>query len=109
MPQNSDLDGVGGNPSIYVVTRSNSTNDNTNYTTLDRNWDNFSYNKKIAVFNSGGNTGNGTGNVRSPGKGLNITTVANYNDGTDTVASNSPFNDPKTGNDKPEVAAPGMT
>lgn len=108
LPQNSDLDGVGGNPSIYVVTRSNSTNDNTNYTTLDRNWDNFAYNKKISVFNSGGNTGNDSGNVRSPGKGLNITTVANYNDSNDTVASNSPFNDPKTGNDKPELAAPGV-
>lgn len=108
LPQNSDLDGVGGNPSIYIVTRSNSTNDNTNYTTLDRSWDNFAYNKKISVFNSGGNTGNNSGNVRSPGKGLNITTVANYNDSNDTVASNSPFNDPKTGNDKPELAAPGV-
>lgn len=107
LPQNSDLDGVGGNPPIYIVTRSNSTNDNTNYTTLDRSWDNFSYDNNLVVFNSGGNTGNGTGNVRSPGKGLNIVTIGNYNDATDGINSSSPFNDPQTGNDKPEVAAPG--
>ncbi|HNP28103.1 MAG TPA: S8 family serine peptidase [Nitrospirales bacterium] len=95
------------NPPIHIVTRSNSTNDNTNYTTLDREWDNFSYNENIAVFNSGGNTGNGTGNVRSPGKGLNLITVGNYNDANDSISGTSPFVDPETGNDKPEVTAPG--
>ncbi len=108
LPRSSDLDGVGGNPAIHIVTRSNSNNDNTNYTTLDRNWDNFIYEENVATFNSGGNTGNGTGNVRSPGKGLNIITVGNYNDSNDTIAGNSPFNDPQTGNDKPELAAPGV-
>lgn len=107
LPQNSDLDGVDGEADIYIVTRSNSNNDNTNYTTLDRSWDNFAYDKKISVFNSGGNTGDGTGNVRSPGKGLNITTVGNYNDSNNTIVSDSPFNDPETGNDKPELSAPG--
>ncbi len=107
LPQFSDLDGVGGNPPIHIVTRSNSTNDNTNFTTLDRDWDNFVYNYNIPVFNSGGNTGGGTGNVRSPGKGLNVVTVGNYNDANDTISGSSPFNDPQTGNDKPEVSAPG--
>jgi hypothetical protein len=94
-------------PPIQIVTRSNSTNDNTSYTTLDRDWDNFVYDNRISVFNSGGNTGNGTGNVRSPGKGLNVITVGNYNDANDTIAGTSPFMDPETGNEKPEIVAPG--
>jgi len=109
LPQNSDLDGVGNGPRIYVVTRSNSDNDNTDYTTMDRDWDNFVYNNLVATFNSGGNTGTGTGNVRSPGKGLNIVQVGNYNDSNDSIVASSPFNDPKTGNDKPQLVAPGET
>jgi len=109
LPQNSDLDGVGAGPRIYVVTRSHSTNDNTDYTTLDRDWDNFVYDNLVATFNSGGNTGNGTGNVRSPGKGLNVVQVGNYNDTNNAIVSSSPFNDPKTGNDKPQLVAPGET
>jgi hypothetical protein len=107
LPQNSDLDGVGTGPRIYVVTRSNSDNDNTDYTTLDRDWDNFVYDNLVATFNSGGNTGTGSGNVRSPGKGLNIVQVGNYNDSNNTIVGSSPFNDPKTGNDKPQLVAPG--
>jgi hypothetical protein len=107
LPLNSDLDGVGGHDPIYIVTRSNSSNDSTSYNTLDRDWDNFVYNKNVATFNSGGNTGLGTGNVRSPGKGLNILTVGNYNDATDTIHNRSPYVDPNTGNDKPELVAPG--
>lgn len=107
LPQVSDLAGTGGNAPIYIITRSNSSNDTTSYNTLDRDWDNFVYNYNIATFNSGGNTGNGTGNVRSPGKGLNLVTVGNYNDANDTIVSSSPFVDPQTGNDKPEVVAPG--
>ncbi len=107
LPNDSDLDGVGGNSPIHIVTRSNSSNDSTSYSTLDRDWDNFSYDDKIAIFNSGGNTGTDTGNVRSPGKGLNVITVANYDDASDTIASTSPFVDPETGNDKPEISAPG--
>ena len=94
-------------PPIQIVTRSNSTNDNTSYTILDRDYDNFVYSHNIPLFNSGGNTGNGTGNVRSPGKGLNVITVGNYNDANDTIVTSSPFVDPQTGNEKPEVVAPG--
>ena len=95
------------NPPIRIVTRSNSSNDSTSYNTLDRDWDDFVYNNAISTFNSGGNTGTGTGNVRSPGKGLNIATVGNYNDATDSIVGSSPFNDPNTGNQKPEIVAPG--
>jgi hypothetical protein len=109
LPQSSDLDGVGGNPAIHIVTRSHSNNDNTNYTTVDRDWDDFVYDNNVATFNSGGNTGDGTGNVRSPGKGLNIVTVGNYRDSTSAINSSSPFNDPETGNDKPELSAPGTS
>ncbi|MGB2680343.1 MAG: S8 family serine peptidase [Candidatus Competibacter sp.] len=109
LPQNSDLDGVGGHSPIHIVTRSNSSNDTTGYDTLDRDWDNFSYDNNIAVFNSGGNTGNGTGNVRSPGKGLNVISVANYDDANDAIVSSSPFVDPETGNEKPEISSPGAS
>lgn len=107
LPQLSDLDGVGGNPAIHVISRSNSSNDTTSYNTLDRDWDNYVYNNNVTIFNSGGNTGNGTGNVRSPGKGLNVITVGNYNDANNTIVSSSPFVDPQIGNEKPELSAPG--
>jgi len=107
LPQSSDLGGVGGKPPIHIITRSNSDNDTTSYNTVDRDWDNFVYNNNITIFNSGGNTGDGTGNVRSPGKGLNVITVGNYNDANNTIASSSPFVNPQTKNDKPEVTAPG--
>lgn len=109
LPQSGDLDGVGGNPRIHIVTRSNSDNDNNDYTTLDRDWDNFSYDNLIATFNSGGNTGTGSGDVRSPAKGLNVIHIGNYNDSTNGIVASSPFNDPETGNDKPQVVAPGET
>lgn len=109
LPQSSDLDGVAGNPPIYIITRSNSSNDTQSYNTLDRDWDNYVYDENVAILNSGGNTGNGTGNVRSPGKGLNVISIGNYNDTNDTIVGSSPFVDPQTGNDKPEVVAPGHT
>lgn len=109
LPQNSDLDGVGSYPPIHIITRSSSNNDTTSYSTLDRDWDNFSYDNHIVMFNSGGNTGEGTGNVRSPGKGLNVISVANYNDSNDTIVSSSPFVDPETGNEKPEISSPGAS
>lgn len=109
LPQIADLGGVGGNPPIHIVTRSNSSNNTTAYNTLDRDWDNFAYDYNIAIFNSGGNTGTGTGNVQSPGKGLNVTTVGNYSHYTGSIAASSPFVNPDIGNQKPEVVAPGTS
>ena len=94
---------------IQVVTRSNSENDTTAYNTVDRDWDDFTYDHEIPTFNSGGNTGGGTGNVRSPGKGLNIATVGNYSDSTNAISGTSPSVDPDTGNEKPEISAPGTS
>ena len=109
LPQVSDLDGVGGNPPIYVVNRSNGGNYSTNYNTTDRSWDNFAYDYNLAMHVSAGNEGNNDGFVISPAKGLNITTVGNYNDANNTINSGSSFVDPQTGNQKPEVSAPGTS
>jgi hypothetical protein len=107
LPNTSDLDGVAGDPAIYVMNRSNGGNYTTTYNTTDRSWDNFSYTNKLATFVSAGNEGNNSGMVISPAKGLNINTVGNYNDSNNTIASGSSFVDPQTGNDKPEISAPG--
>lgn len=110
LPNSSDLDGVGGNDPIYILTRSNG-GGNSNYSTLDRSWDNYSYSHNLAIFNAAGNNaggfGDGTSNVIAPAKGLNVTAVGNYNDANDTISASSSFIDPKTGNDKPEISAPG--
>ncbi len=107
LPQISDLDGVGGNPPIYVVNRSNGGNYTTTYNTTDRSWDNFAYTYNLAMHVSAGNEGNSGGFVISPAKGLNITTVGNYNDSTNSINSGSSWLDPQTGNEKPELSAPG--
>ncbi len=108
LPQSSDLGGVGGNPPIHIINRSNnSTDDSTSYSTLDRDWDDFVYQNNIATFLSAANQGTGTGNVLSPAKGLNIITVGNYNDANNTISSSSSFVDPNTKNNKPELSGPG--
>ncbi len=109
LPEDSDLDGVGGNSPIHVINRSNGDNDTTGYSTTDRDWDNFSYDNKIAIFKSAGNNGAGTGNISSPGKGLNVISVGNYDDANDTISDTSSFVEPETGNDKPEISAPGTS
>lgn len=97
------------NPPILVANRSNGGYSNADYRTLDRDWDNFVYNNNIPVFNAAGNDGNSTQYVISPSKGLNVIGVGNYNDATDTIASSSAFKDPETGNEKPELSAPGTS
>lgn len=109
LPNDSDLDGVGGNDRIYITTRSNGDASSNNYSTTDRNWDNYSYNNSLAMFNSAGNSGNSTGSISTPGKGLNIIAVGNYNDSTDAINSGSSFTNPNIGNAKPELSAPGTS
>lgn len=110
LPQSSDLDGVSGNPPIYISTRSNGSNNGTNeYRTLDRDWDNFVYNEQILALNSAGNAGNSNDQISSPGKGFNILTVGAYDDSNDTMASFSSANDPQMGNQKPEISGPGVS
>ena len=107
LPYSSDLDGVNGHPAIKILTRSNSSGDSTDYSSVDRDWDNYAYDNNVAIFTSGGNTGEDSGNVCSPGKGLNIITVGNYDDDDMDIRDSSPWRDPETGNEKPELTAPG--
>ena len=109
LPNDSDLDGVGGNDRIYITTRSNGDASSNNYSTTDRNWDNYSYNNSLAMFNSAGNSGGSSGSISTPGKGLNIIAVGNYNDSTNAINTGSSFTDPNIGNDKPELSAPGTS
>ncbi|WP_062065622.1 S8 family serine peptidase [Cellvibrio sp. OA-2007] len=109
LPNDSDLDGVGGNDPIYITTRSNGDASSNNYGTTDRNWDNYSYNNSLVMFNSAGNSGGTTGSISTPGKGLNIIAVGNYNDSTNSINGGSSFTDPNIGNDKPELSAPGTS
>lgn len=107
LPLSSDLDGVNGHPAIKILTRSNSSGDSTEYSSVDRDWDNYAYDNHLAIFTSGGNTGDDSGNVCSPGKGFNLITVGNYDDDDMTMRSSSPWRDPETHNEKPELTAPG--
>lgn len=107
LPYSSDLDGVDGHPAIKIITRSNSSDDSTSYSSTDRDWDNYAYDNNLVIFTSGGNTGEDSGNVCSPGKGLNLITVGNYDDDGMTMRDSSPWRDPETGNEKPELTAPG--
>lgn len=109
LPLATDVDGVSGNPAIRVINRSNGGNDSTSYSTLDRDWDNFAYNNRLAIFNAAGNNGTGTGNIISPAKGLNVIAVGNYNDSTDAINSSSSFVNTELGSAKPEMSAPGTS
>ncbi|MEA2028641.1 MAG: S8 family serine peptidase, partial [Campylobacterota bacterium] len=80
----------------------------TDYTTRDRDFDNYIIDNNDVIFKSAGNTNLGI-NVTSPGKGLNVITVGNYDDATDTIFFQSSFGDPQTKNQKPEIVAPGTT
>lgn len=107
LPANSDIDGVGGNPPIHVINRSNGGNYTTTYSLLDRDWDNFSYDNRIAIFNAAGNEGGGTNTIISPAKGINVVAVGNYNDATNTISASSSYLDPEIKAAKPELSAPG--
>jgi len=107
LPANSDIDGVGGNPPIHVINRSNGGNYTTTYSLLDRDWDNFSYDNRIAIFNAAGNEGGGTNTIISPAKGINVVAVGNYDDATNTISASSSYLDPEINAAKPELSAPG--
>jgi hypothetical protein len=112
LPSSAELGGTGGNPRIHIVTRSQSSSFNAEYGTEDRDWDNFTYDTGVLVTKSAGNNGDtahgGTGTIGSPGKGLNILTVGNYDDATNSIWVTSSFADPtNTRNRKPEISAPG--
>ncbi|MGL1958765.1 MAG: S8 family serine peptidase [Colwellia sp.] len=109
LPQSTDLDGVSGNPPIHIVTRSNGSQTSDDYTILDRDWDDFAYNEHVLTLVAAGNEGNSTDEIRAPGKALNILTVGAYDHDNNTIATFSSANNPETGNQKPEVSAPGVS
>lgn len=119
LPTSNDRAGYNGNPGINIITLSGHINQSgTEYRDTDKEWDNYSYSHNIAIFKSAGNNGEGTGEVTSPGKGLNINTVGNYcrigqSCGgivvLDTIEPSSSFLNPQTGNQKPEICAPGRS
>jgi Subtilase family len=109
LPNNSDIDGVGVNPPIHVINRSNGGNTTINYSTLDRDWDNFSYDNRIAIFNAAGNEGGATNTIISPAKGINVVAVGNYDDSTNAINASSSFLDPEINAAKPELSAPGTS
>jgi hypothetical protein len=119
LPTPSDLTDL--EPAIQVLTRSSGHNFTTTYNTADRDWDQFIYDEEIPAFVLAHNDGNNTyapfdviGGISSPAKGLNVVTVGAYDDNAtvtssdDTIASFSSWVDPETGNNKPEVTAPGV-
>lgn len=103
---------------IHIVNASRHTSIGQNYTSYDKEWDQYSYNNNIAIFNAAGNTGNDAGYVVSPGKGLNVIAVGNYcragqtkcnSPANDTIFSSSSWRNPSTKNSKPEISAPGTS
>lgn len=113
MPTAADLNGYNGNPRVYIESHSwGEITGTTSYRTSDRDWDNHVYNDAVAVFRAAGNLStidNPSCDVVSPAKGLNLTTIGNYNDATDTINSSSCHVDSEIGNAKPEISAPGTS
>lgn len=109
LPNLSDHNGVGGNPSIRIANISagvppHATNNE--YSIGDRDWDNLAYSHRILLFKSAGNEGN-QGEVTTPGKGYNTIAVGNYNHNNDTIWHMSSGLNPNNGHRKPELVAPG--
>ncbi len=89
---------------------------NTDYQDIDREFDNYVYDNNKYVFVSAGNRREGTYNpndyVLSPAKAFNVITVGNYDDtSSNTInqdgVNTSSYVNPSTGNQKPEISAPG--
>jgi hypothetical protein len=107
-PTSTEQDGVGGHPQITVINRSEGLAPVDTYSAADRDADDYIYNNEILIVKSAGNNGNAAV-VTSPGKGLNVLTIGNYDDSTGSTDPASCGGNPSdTKNEKPELAAPGM-
>lgn len=114
LASSTDLQGTTGHPAVQIETHSwgyfhsSTESEHDDFKIYDRDADNQSYDKQSTVFFIAGNAGKFGGNhVTSPGKGLNVVTVGNYDDSNDTINPDSCFADPETKNQKPEISAPG--
>lgn len=109
LPKASDIGLSIQNPPIFIANLSFGHFSST-YDYQDKAVDDLSYNHGITIVKSAGNNGS---YVTSPGHGLNIITVGNYDDHNNTpslfeIRSNSSYlRATDTGNVKPELSAPG--
>jgi hypothetical protein len=111
LPTAGDMaSGPGGNPGIRIVNRSNFEADTNVYDSYTSQWDDWIFNNRVLVVKSAGNFGAApdSTNVTTPGGGLNVLTVGNYNDSNNTIAAQSSWRDPTSKNAKPELSAPGI-
>lgn len=117
LPSSTDRSGYNGNPAIHIMNRSNNDpNPDGNYNVGDMEWDDYIYDYNIPAFVSAGNFNICPDEyVMAPGVGLNVITVGNYDDSTDTINTSAnhgscwvnPTNTNGTNNQKPELSAPG--
>lgn len=109
LPTSTELNGSGSNPPVHIVNASfywvTTAN---NYTTTDRDWDDYVYNNYVSIFGVAGNDGTSVGRVITPSRGYNVISVGASNHATATVANFSNYINPETGAAKPEFTAPGM-
>lgn len=116
LPETTDL-GTNHNPPITIASLSYGYNSDT-YAYDDKVADNLMYGNILTIVKSAGNSCSDctcpTGRVNTPGKGLNVITVGNYNDYNNTpslyeINGESCYINPSdTKNSKPEVSAPGV-
>ena len=111
IPSNTDLQGIPGEPPVYIVSLSAGTLSGVDeYRIAAADWDDFVYYQDISAFLAAGNE-NGIqafgGYLRDQARALNVVTVGNYNDANDTIYSTSSWVNSELGNEKPEISAPG--
>lgn len=105
----------GSNPDIFFANFSCSSIGNGTYAASSKSYDDFIYNTGLTIMNSAANEGNNAGYVGTQGFGMNVITVGNYNDYSNTPASfainssSSYKNATNTKSAKPEVSAPGTS
>lgn len=119
LPNYYELNGVSGKPPIKVINASFANYYTTEYTEDAQEWDQFIYDYNVTIVNSAGNEGNSSGNIGQIAAALNSITVGNYVMGQTiylfgnpitllpSINSESSYVNPETGNQKPEVVAPG--
>ncbi len=109
LPSATDLKGYFGRPRVHIETHSWGlvNDDKEDYQSLDRTFDNHVYETGVAVFVANGNNGWGDGYTGTPASALNVLSVGNYDDSSDTINSGSSYKNSEIGNEKPEFSAPG--
>ena len=111
-PKPADIGSSAHTPPIFISNHSFGYF-SSNYDSYDKMLDDLAYNQGITSVVAAGNEGNTTGYIRSPGHGLNVITVGNYNDNNNQPnlfeinSSSSYLPAPDTKNIKPELSAPG--